>query len=60
MVQTIELVQLLSNPWKKRSVTLERRVRFLVLHLRQEVLVPNGSVVLPDLELESATDTSIA
>lgn len=32
-------------------MTLERRVRILVLHLRQEELVPNGSVVLPDVEL---------
>lgn len=61
MVQTTERVQLITNPWEKIGVTLER-VRLLVLHLRQEELVPSGSVVLPDLELvlEPATDTSIA
>lgn len=63
MVPITELVDLLSmDPWGETSVTLERKARLLVLHPRQEVPVPNGSVVLPALELvvESVTDASIA
>jgi len=62
MVQTAELVHLLSTaPRAGTSVTLGKKARSLVPHPRQEVLVSNGSVVLPAWEqlVESVTEASI-